>query len=123
MGSALAGFTEVLELVGVLLLVVGVLSGLAAYVTRWVRYRGARRQQMAWFTVGVVTMVFGLVTDSSGDSVAVEVLRATVRFGSMFFAIAWPLLGPLGRAAEEADAERAATTEGLRPAEAAHPTG
>jgi hypothetical protein len=121
--EALAGVTDMLELVGVVLLVVGVLSGLAAYVTRLVRYRGARRRQMAWFTVGVVTMVGGLIIDTNGKSVVLEVLLAFVIFSSMFFAIAWPLLGPLGRTAEEADAERAAATEELRSAEAAHPSG
>ena len=121
--DALAGVTDTLELVGLVLLAVSVLSGLAAYVTRWVRYRGPRRQQMAWFTIGVVTMAFGLVTDFGGSSVVVEVLRAAVIFGSMFFAISWPLLGPLGRAAEEADADRAATADKLRSAQAAHPTG
>ena len=74
--------------------------GLAAFVTRWVRYRGARRQQMAWFTIGVVVHVTGLATDTSGDSVTVEVLMALAIFGAMLFGIGWPLLGPLGARAE-----------------------
>lgn len=121
--DALAGVTDTLELVGLLLLAVAVVSGLAAYVTRLVRFRGARQRQMAWFSVGVVTMVGGLIIDTNGKSVVLEIVLALVIFGSRFFSIAWPLLGPLGRAAEEADAEPAGTTEELRSAEAAHPTG
>ena len=77
--------------------------GLAAFVTRWVRYRGPRRQQMAWFTIGVVVQVTGLATDTDGDSVTVEVLLATAIFGTMLFGIGWPLLGPLGSRAESAE--------------------
>jgi hypothetical protein len=119
--DALAGVTDMLELVGVVLLLIGVLSGLAGYVTRWVRYRGPRRRQMAWFTVGVVTMVGGLIIDTNGKSVVLEVLLAAAIFGTMLFALGWPLLGPLGRAAEEADADRAATADELLAAEAVHP--
>ena len=93
---------DALEMVGPLLLAGGILVGLGAFVTRWVRYRGPRRQQMAWFTIGVVVQVAGLATDTDGDSVTVEVLLATSIFGSMLFGIGWPLLGPLGSRAESA---------------------
>ena len=91
---------DALEMVGFVLLAGGIVLGLAAFVTRWVRYRGARRQQMAWFTIGVVVQVTGLATDTSGDSVTVEVLMALAIFGAMLFGIGWPLLGPLGARAE-----------------------
>ena len=58
---------------------------------------------MAWFTIGVAVQVTGLATDTSGDSVTVEVLMATAIFGSMLFALGWPLLGPLGGRAEAAE--------------------
>jgi hypothetical protein len=101
-------FIDALELIGVVLLAVGIVFGLAAFVTRWVRYRGARRQQMAWFTIGVVVHTAGLATDTSGDSVAVEVLMALAIFGTMLFGIGWPLLGPLGSRAEAADHDKSA---------------
>ena len=101
--EAASGLLDALEVVGMVLLATGVLFGLAAFVTRWVRYRGPRRQQMAWFTIGVAVQVTGLATDTSGDSVTVEVLMATAIFGSMLFAIGWPLLGPLGGRAEAAE--------------------
>jgi len=50
-------FIEALEVVGLVLLAGGILLGLAAFVSRWVGYRGARRQQMAWFSIGVVVQV------------------------------------------------------------------
>ena len=59
-------FIDALELIGLGLLAVGIVLGLAAFVTRWVRYRGARRQQMAWFTIGVVVHTAGLSTDTCG---------------------------------------------------------
>jgi hypothetical protein len=101
--DAAPGLVDALEVVGVALLAGGILLGLAAFVTRWVRYRGLRRQQMAWFTIGVAVQVTGLATDTSGDSVTVEVVMATAIFGSMLFAIGWPLLGPLGGRAEAAE--------------------
>ena len=94
---------DALEMVGLALLAGGMLVGLGAFVTRWVRYRGPRRQQMAWFTIGVVVQVAGLATDTDGDSVTVEVLLATAIFGTMLFGIGWPLLGPLGSRAESAE--------------------
>ena len=94
---------DALEMVGLVLLAGGMLLGLGAFVTRWVRYRGPRRQQMAWFTIGVVVQVAGLATDTDGDSVTVEVLLATAIFGTMLFGIGWPLLGPLGSRAESAE--------------------
>jgi hypothetical protein len=94
---------DALEMVGMVLLVAGVVAGLAAFVTRWVRYRGPRRRQLAWFTTGVVVQVTGLATDTSGDSVTVEVLMALAIFGTMLFGIGWPLLGPLGARAEAED--------------------
>ncbi len=99
---------DALETVGLALLAGGMLVGLGAFVTRWVRYRGPRRQQMAWFTIGVVVQVAGLATDTDGDSVTVEVLLATSIFGSMLFGIGWPLLGPLGARAEAADHDTSA---------------
>jgi hypothetical protein len=101
--DAAPGLVDALEVVGVALLAGGILLGLAAFVTRWVRYRGLRRQQMAWFTIGVGVQVTGLATDTGGGSVTVGVLMATAIFGSMLFAIGWPLLGPLGGRAEAAE--------------------
>ena len=101
-------FIDALELIGVVLLAVGIVFGLAAFVIRWVRYRGARRQQMAWFTIGVVVHTAGLSTDTRGDSVTVEVLMALAIFGTMLFGIGWPLLGPLGARAEAADHDTSA---------------
>jgi hypothetical protein len=101
--DALPGLVDGLEVVGMVLLAVGVVAGLAAFVTRWMRYRGPRRRQMAWFTIGVVVQVTGLLTDTSGQSVMVEVLMALAIFGAMLWGIGWPLLGPLGSAAEAPD--------------------
>ena len=101
--DAAPALVDALEVVAAVLLVAGVVLGLAAFVTRWVRYRGPRRQQMAWFTIGVAVQVTGLATDTSGGSVTVEALRASAIFGSMLFAIGWPLLGPLGGRAEAAE--------------------
>ena len=102
---------DALEAVGIVLLVGGMVLGLAAFVTRWVRYRGARRQQMAWFTIGVVVHVAGVTTDTSGDSVTVEVLMALAIFSTMLFGIGWPLLGPLGARAEASEHLTWATSE------------
>lgn len=110
--AALAGLVDALELVGMMCLAVGVLTGLAAFAVRWIRYRGARRRQLAWFTLSVVVLVTGLVTDISG-SVAVEVATALVVFGSLFVGMGWPLLGPLGRAAEAADRRQEATSSSV----------
>ena len=101
--DAVPGLIDALEMVGLVLLAGGMVAGLAAFVTRWVRYRGPRRQQMAWFTIGVVVQVTGLATDTGGDSVTVEVLLAMAIFGTMLFGIGWPLLGPLGSRAEAAE--------------------
>ena len=42
-------------------------------------------------------MVLGMVTDLGG-SVLVEVAAALAIFGTLLVGMAWPLLGPLGRA-------------------------
>jgi hypothetical protein len=55
---------------------------------------------MAWFSLGVVTMVIGLTSDLGGGSLTAEVARALVIFGTMLVGIGWPLLGPLGRDAD-----------------------
>jgi hypothetical protein len=120
--ESLDGVVGVLETVGLVLLGVSVLAGLAAYVVRLARYRGARRRQMMWFTVGVVTMVGGLIIDTEGKSVVLEVLLAAAIFGSMMFAIGWPLLGPLGRAAQELD-DGPGLSAGERRTAAVHPAG
>ena len=98
-----ARLVDALEMVGLVLLAGGMLLGLGAFITRWVRYRGPRRRQMAWFTIGVVVLVPGLATDTDGDSVTVEVLLATAIFATMLFGIGWPLLGPLGARADAAE--------------------
>jgi hypothetical protein len=118
--ESLDGVVGVLETVGLVLLGVSVVAGLAAYVVRLARYRGARRRQMVWFTIGVVTMVGGLIIDTEGKSVVLEVLLAAAIFGSMMFAIGWPLLGPLGRAAQE-PADGPGLAAGERRAAAVHP--
>lgn len=92
----LEGLASALEIAGALLLLLTTVGGLAAFVVRWVRYRGARRRQLAWFTAGVVTLVIGLVTNIEG-SVVVEVAMALAIFSTLLFGMAWPLLGPLGR--------------------------
>ena len=102
---------DALEVAGMVLLAGGIVLGLAAFVTRWVRYRGPRRRQLAWFTIGVVVQVTGLATDTSGDSVLVEVLMALAIFGALLFGIGWPLLGPLGPRAEAAENVVRATSE------------
>jgi hypothetical protein len=121
--DALAGLTHALEVIGLALLAIGLLSGLAAYATRCVRYRGARRRQMAWFTMGVVTMIGGLIIDTEGKSVVLETLLALVIFGTMLVGIGWPLLGPLGRAADLEDPPPGADAEGDPTPELVRPTG
>ncbi len=100
---ALPGLMDALEVAGMALLAVSLVAGLAAFVIRWLRYRGPRRRQMAWFTIGVVVQVTGLLTDTSGKSVMVEVLTALAIFAAMLWGIGWPLLGPLGSAADAPD--------------------
>ncbi len=118
--DSLGGLTDALEVAGLALLAFGLLTGLAAFVTRWVRYRGARRRQLAWFTMAVALTVVGLVTEV-GDSVAAEVAMALAIFGTMFVGIGWPLLGPLGRIAATYDnRDEVMATEPA--ADAGHPT-
>ncbi|RYP80686.1 hypothetical protein EKO23_24480 [Nocardioides guangzhouensis] len=109
--DAMPGLADVLEVVGLSLLAVTVLAGVAAFVTRWVRYRGPRRRQMAWFSLGVVVQVGGLATDTSGKSLLLEVLLALTIFSGLLWGIGWPLLGPLGDRAEEADRLTVARSE------------
>ena len=94
----LAGFTSALEILGSVLLAITLVGGIAAFVVRWVRYRGARRRQLAWFTAAVVTLAIGMVTDFGG-TVLVEVATALAVFGTLLVGMGWPLLGPLGRKA------------------------
>jgi hypothetical protein len=96
--DALADAAGALETLATVLLAGTLATGLAAFVARWVRYRGLRRRQLAWFSAGVLALVVGFVTDIGGSEL-VEVVMALVIFGSLFAGIAWPLLGPLGRAA------------------------
>ena len=107
--AALDGVVDSLELIGIVCLALGVVTGLAAFAVRWIRYRGARRRQLVWFTLSVVVLVAGLLTEFGG-SVAVEVVTALAIFGSVFVGMGWPLLGPLGRAAEAADRRQEATS-------------
>ena len=100
---AVPGLMDALETAGMALLAVSLVAGLAAFVIRWLRYRGPRRQQMAWFTIGVVVQVTGLLTDNSGKPVVVEVLTALAIFAAMLWGIGWPLLGPLGSLADAPD--------------------
>jgi hypothetical protein len=97
--SALPGLADSGELIGGVLLLLGLVTGVAAFAVRCVRYRGARRRQMAWFSLAIVVPVAGLLTEF-GDAVAIQVASALVIFGSVFVGIGWPLLGPLGRQAE-----------------------
>jgi hypothetical protein len=94
--DALGGLADALEMVAGALLALTMVGGVAAFVFRWVRYRGARRRQLAWFTAGAATIVVGMVTDFGG-SVAVEVATALAIFGTLLGGMAWPLLGPLAR--------------------------
>jgi hypothetical protein len=104
--DALADAVGVLETIAMVLLAGTMATGLAALGARWVRYRGLRRRQLAWFSAGVLALVVGFVTDIGGSEL-VEVVMALVIFGSLFAGIAWPLLGPLGRAvALEDDTDR-----------------
>jgi hypothetical protein len=109
----LGGLTDLLETVGVVLLALTMGGGLAAFVVRWVRYRGARRRQMAWLTLGVVTMVLGFVTDIGGSEL-VQVLMALAIFGTLLVGMAWPLLGPLGRTAATESPVHAAAAKQAR---------
>ena len=105
----LGGLTSTLEIVGSVLLAITLVGGIAAFVVRWVRYRGARRSQLAWFTAGVATLAIGMVTDFGG-TVVVEVATALAIFGTLLVGMGWPLLGPLGRKAlaeEQNPGERA----------------
>jgi hypothetical protein len=116
------GLADAFELTGMVLLALGLVIGLAAFAIRWVRYRGLRRRQMAWFTLGVVVMVAGMMTDIS-ESVTVQVTMAVAIFGSLFVGMGWPLLGPLGQAAEDAERRRQPAGNDIRGANFAHPAG
>lgn len=96
------GTADAFELATSALLATALVVGVSAFVSQWVRFRGARRRQMAWFSLGVVVLVAGMVTDVGG-SVAVEVATALVIFGGLLVGMGWPLLGPLQRAVEEAE--------------------
>jgi hypothetical protein len=48
-----------------------------------------------------------MVTDVGG-SVTVQVASAVVVFGGLFVGMGWPLLGPLGRVARDAEGGQAA---------------
>jgi hypothetical protein len=109
--EAASGLVDALEVAGMLLLAASMLAGLAAYVTRWVRYRGARRRQLAWFGVAVAVQVVGLVVDTNGKSVVLEVALALTIFGGLLWGIGWPLLGPLGDRAEDGDRLTVARSE------------
>jgi hypothetical protein len=103
--DALGGLVDALELAGAALLALTMVGGVAAFVVRWVCYRGVRRRQLAWFTAGAAMIVAGLVTDIGG-SVAVEVAMAIAIFGTLLVGMAWPLLGPLGRVPDSAPGPR-----------------
>jgi hypothetical protein len=47
-------------------------------------------------------MVTGLATEFA-DTVVIQVATAVAIFASLLIGIGWPILGPLGRAAEDAD--------------------
>jgi len=100
--AALGGLTDALEIAAGGLLILTLAGSVAAYGSRWFRYRGPRRRQLAWFSAGVVAMVVGMVTEL-GDSTLVEVATALMIFGTLLAGMAWPLLGPLGAEAERAD--------------------
>jgi hypothetical protein len=107
--ESLGDLTSALEVVGGVLLAVTLAGGIAAFVVRWIRYRGARRSQLACFTAGVVTLAIGMVTDFGG-TVVVEVATALAIFGTLLVGMGWPLLGPLGRKAlaeEQSSGEQA----------------
>jgi hypothetical protein len=107
--EALSGLVSALEGAGLALGLVTLLGGLAAFAVRWIRYRGPRRRQLAWFSVGVSTMLLGLITEFGG-SVLVEVATALAIFGTLLVGMGWPLLGPLGRAADAQDHHRTASS-------------
>lgn len=90
---------DALELAGGMLFAITMLGGLSAFVTRWIRYRGLRRRQMAWLTLGATTMLVGIMVDVGGSELF-QVLLALAIFGTLLAGMTWPLLGPLGRAAE-----------------------
>ncbi|MBA2956156.1 hypothetical protein GON03_17585 [Nocardioides sp. MAH-18] len=112
--DALAGATDLLEIVGAVLLALTLAGSVAAYGIRWFRYRGPRRRQLAWFSAGALTMVVGMLIEL-GNSLLVEVLSALVIFGTLLGGMAWPLLGPLGAKADLADiatTQRSAAPDG-----------
>jgi hypothetical protein len=110
------------EMISLVLLATGLVLGVAAFVSRWVRYRGPRRRQMAWFSLGVVVLVAGMVTDLGG-TVAVEVASALVIFGGLLVGMGRPLLGPLATAVEAAEAGGRTVDQAGRPAGVAHAAG
>jgi hypothetical protein len=97
----LGGVTSGLEVAGLVLLAVAVVTGVAAVATRLLRYRGPRRRQMLWLLAGVVPMVVGLLTDLD-DSAVVQVSSAVVIFGSLLGSMGWALLGTPGRTVDTA---------------------
>lgn len=105
---------DALELAGGVLLAITLLGGLSAFVSRWIRYRGVRRRQMTWLTLGATTMLVGITVDVGGSELF-QVLLALAIFGTLLAGMAWPLLGPLGRAAEHEPAADAPPPAGTRP--------
>ena len=102
---------DLLEIAGLMLMAACIVAGLVAFTVRWVRYRGPRRRQMGWFSLGVAVQVAGLAIDTSGKSVLLEVLLALTIFSGLLWGIGWPLLGPLGDRADEADRLTVARSE------------
>jgi hypothetical protein len=102
--ESLADLASLLEVVAVMALVATLVGGVAAFVVRWLRCRGPRRRQLAWFAPAVAAVVAGMATDV-GASPAIEVLMAVTIFVALVAGMAWPLLGPLRVRAEVAPSE------------------
>jgi hypothetical protein len=109
---ALDGVAAVLERAGLVLLVLTFVGGVAAYVVRWLRFRGARRRQLAWLATGVVAMAVFMVVDA-GSSLVAQVVSASVLFGTLLVGLGWPLLGPLGAEAERTDHATSTNSPGV----------
>jgi hypothetical protein len=88
----LADAIDIANVGAVIGLLASALGGVAAVISRLVRYRGTQRRQVVWFLAGAVPMLVGLFTDW-GASVTAQTISAVVIFGGLIGGMAWALLG------------------------------